>query len=824
MKRDVKLIIGFDLQALQTPSRDRGIGRYTLNLIEKILELDDIDTFKLFVNDQLPDKPALKLTKNSELVKINYRDSKNSADRIANNIIQTMKYRSSNLDVFFLPSTFEGHPINPGTISPYLDRLNSMFGVVVYDFIPLHFPYHYLKNPVVREVVYRQLRILCQADILFAISEATRKDAITLLGINPKKVVTIWGGISDTICHIDNLPIETINEVKTKHGIMDKFVLYVGGIDLRKNIETSITGFSKIDKSLLDNTSYVIVCQVSEGDRKRLAELARYLGIEKNLVLTGYIPDEELNILYNCCDLFVFPSLMEGLGIPVLEAMKCGCPVITGNNSSLSELVDNDEFLFDSRNKDEIAKAITKMLKNPTLRKKSQDHSLRRSKDFTWEMSAKKVISVIKSLNKDDLEKVSRRSIKKPRIALFTPMPPRMSGISYYSAGLLPFLSKYWDIDIFLADGYVCNDEFLTSNFDFYSYRDFEQLNHVKKYDSMVYQMGNSDHHTYIYDLIKKYPGVVVLHDVFLSNLMYWLFARNKPSLEEFIEEMIYSHGDAGREFGEKLRKDPSSIDEVILKLTMNKRVLDNATWVLVHSDWDKDKILEYTPQFANKITVANQYAPIRMNPLKSEIKKSLGFSKDDFLICSFGFVANTKKIDSVMRNIKDFLKNTPNAKYVLVGDSGARGPYGESIIKMVKDLGLTEQVHFTNFIEDKEYRKYLDICDVCISLRTNTRAGTSASVSHALGAGIPTIISNEGPFASFPDDVSIKIKPGEERNISEILSNLYNNPEKRKWYSENAQKFAQEYLSRDICVQKYLEAVENAMQNKIKVVVSGQN
>ena len=90
----------------------------------------------------------------------------------------------------------------------------------------------------------------------------------------------------------------------------------------------------------------MIVCKISEYDRHRLTNLVRELGIEQNTVFTGYVSDKTLNMLYNCCDVFLFPSLYEGLGIPILEAMQCHAPVISSNTSSMIELVGDSEFLF----------------------------------------------------------------------------------------------------------------------------------------------------------------------------------------------------------------------------------------------------------------------------------------------------------------------------------------------------------------------------------------------------------------------------------------------------------------------------------------------
>ncbi|MDE2589368.1 MAG: glycosyltransferase, partial [Patescibacteria group bacterium] len=194
--------------------------------------------------------------------------------------------------------------------------------------------------------------------------------------------------------------------------------------------------------------------------------------------------------------------------------------------------------------------------------------------------------------------------------------------------------------------------------------------------------------------------------------------------------------------------------------------------------------------------------------------KKILGFSKNDFLVCSFGFVVSTKKIDSIVKNLKNFLLENENCKYVIVGD--VSDPYGQTVQKLVKDLNLSNKVIFTGFVDETTYKKYLSACDVCISLRTNARAGTSASVNHALGAGLPTIISDEGPFSEFQDDVVIKLKPSEEKHLSEVLEDLYKDSQKLQNLAEKARKFAQENLSIDLCIEKYVRAVHKSLKKEV--------
>ncbi|MDE2590662.1 MAG: glycosyltransferase, partial [Patescibacteria group bacterium] len=443
-----------------------------------------------------------------------------------------------------------------------------IISTIIYDFIPLHYPDHYFANNNFKNSYFKNLKTIYNSDIIFSDSESTRIDAINMLGINPKKVINIGGAASQNFQKIEHLSIKDVDKLKKKYGITKTFVLYTGGIEFRKNIEKSIIAFSKIDKSLLETVSYVLVCEIHEHDKKRLTELAKSYGIEKNVIFTGFIPDNELNLLYNSCEVFIFPSLIEGFGLPIVEAMQCGAAVIGSNSSSITELIEDTNFMFDPTNENEIASLITKILTTPEFRKKSIDHSLQKSKDLSWTNVANKILSTYGSLKEEILVRKSQLRINKPKIAFFSPLPPKKSGIADYSARILPFLSYYWDIDIFIDD-YTISDPYLTNNFNIYSYLEFERLHTTKPYDSIVYQIGNSDNHVYMFDLVKKYPGIVVLHDVYLSGVIYWITGK-VGKLNEYIDEVIYSHGEKGKELVNKAQKNLISWDYLIWNLQVN--------------------------------------------------------------------------------------------------------------------------------------------------------------------------------------------------------------------------------------------------------------
>jgi len=232
------------------------------------------------------------------------------------------------------------------------------------------------------------LNLIKNCDMIFAISETTKKDAIKFLKIDPSKIVNIGSAASDQFFEIaDEKGTKTIK----KYGITKPFILYTGNFDFRKNLERTIEAFSKIDEKL-NNFQLVFVYDLDVIHRQKLQNICEKFGVSERVVSTGKIPDSHLNILYNSCELFIFPSLYEGSGLPILEAMKCGTPVIASNTSSMAEIMKKKEYMFNPYDADDIANLITKTLSDENFKNQLKEYCLKRGKELSWEKIASKVL------------------------------------------------------------------------------------------------------------------------------------------------------------------------------------------------------------------------------------------------------------------------------------------------------------------------------------------------------------------------------------------------------------------------------------------------
>ena len=183
-----------------------------------------------------------------------------------------------------------------------------------------------------------------------------------------------------------------VAEVKQKYNLDFPFILFVGVLQPRKNIPTLIKAYYKLKKEGIKDK--LVITGGKGWQYKEIFETVERLNLQKEVIFTGHIPDDDLPKLYNAADLFAFPSLYEGFGIPPLEAMACGIPVITSNTGSLPEVVGDAGIMVDPYDIDGLAKAMYEVLNNEGLKEEMVKKGLERAKMFSWKKCAKEVLDV----------------------------------------------------------------------------------------------------------------------------------------------------------------------------------------------------------------------------------------------------------------------------------------------------------------------------------------------------------------------------------------------------------------------------------------------
>ena len=253
----------------------------------------------------------------------------------------------------------------------------------LYDLIPLVMQDIYLRDEATRERYLRRLRIYNRADLVLTISEHTGLDATRLLRIPRDKIVNVSAAASPVFRKLESCDASICKQI-SEFGITSNFVLYTGGFDPRKNLQGMITAFGELPSNIRGKYQMVIVCSLLPGEVDHLTAWAAKHGVRDSLILTNFVSEEVLVHLYNLCDVFVFPSLYEGFGLPVLEAMSCGAPVVVSNTSSLPEITASAGILVDPGDPKATANAIASVLESRDLNRELRCRALERAKLFSW--------------------------------------------------------------------------------------------------------------------------------------------------------------------------------------------------------------------------------------------------------------------------------------------------------------------------------------------------------------------------------------------------------------------------------------------------------
>lgn len=276
------------------------------------------------------------------------------------------------------------------TLTHYAPRFSPVPTIVsVMDVSYLHYPETFKKNDLYQLTKWTKYSVEKAAEII-TISQSTKDDIIKFYKITPEKVKVVHLGLKE-------LSMEKATADLKSFGITKKFILFVGTLQPRKNIARLIEAYSTLPPHIKNEYQLVIVGKKGWLYDEILKSPEKF-GIADNVLFLDYVSDNDLPSFYKGAELFVLPSLYEGFGLPVLEAMKYGCPVITSNVSSLPEAGGDAALYFDPESIVDIKKTMEKVLNSEQLRRDMIEKGNAHYKKFTWEKAAKEVLKVIEEV------------------------------------------------------------------------------------------------------------------------------------------------------------------------------------------------------------------------------------------------------------------------------------------------------------------------------------------------------------------------------------------------------------------------------------------
>jgi glycosyltransferase involved in cell wall biosynthesis len=622
--------------------------------------------------------------------------------------------------------------------------------VTLYDLIPLIFADHYLRDQRFRVSYDTRLELIRQADQILAISQATAVDAIERLNVPAERVHVIHAGVSDRFARMYTSPHAAWRDL-ARHfvAIRPGFLLYVGGFDFRKNLEGVIAGYARLPGNLRAEHQLVIACRMQPEQMATLRQTASSVGVScDQLVLTGYVTDAQLGALYHACALFVFPSLYEGSGLPILEAMSCGVPVAGSSTSSSPELLGDTQATFDPRDPDSIATCLRSVISSPATLDALREHSRKRVSEYTWRRVAEQSIEAYER----GLDRGPRRRRRRPRIALVTPWLPEPSELAGYNDLLVAELAKRIDVDVVVGGTVEDYPAPRQRSVTLLSVHDFERLSEFRHHDRIVYCMGNSGLHRHVYELLRRRAGAVVLHDVQLAGFYRWYSERLCPQApDEAFEQRIEAM------YGSQVRRDATGMQspgrerDSARGVYMTREVQRHAEECFVHSRFARD-VLEVDRGAVDR-HVPVSVLPYGLHALATVPRAAIAGSP---LVVSVGAVHELEDLTSLIDAFALLAVELPTARLVLAGGAGQIGPHDWDAY--VGDHAPCAQIEISGQLSAGGYDALLATADLALHLQPAAEGRTVVSIADCVARGLPTIVAAGGWARELPDSAVAKV------------------------------------------------------------------
>jgi glycosyltransferase involved in cell wall biosynthesis len=363
-------------------SRDFGIGTYIRNLVAAFAKIDAEDRF-IIIGRPGDLAEFGKLPENFQMVE--YR---RSGDELWDQVAFPWFARSFSPDLYHIPL----NAVSPLMPKPYV--------VTIHDMSVLMFSDPTQRRP--RLLDYRFRKGLERADRVIAVSSATRRDVEKLLGIPPQRIRQIYNAPDPRFLVPQAADGETNARILQRYGIEYPYVLYAGNIRIQKNIPRLVEAFAVVRGELESHPAYRDLRLIIIGDEIAKNPAVRraifQTRVEQAVRFLGFVTLETLRVFYEAAAAFVFPSLYEGFGLPPLEAMACGTPVVTSGVSSLPEVVGDAAMLVNPENVFDIARGIREVLLDERLRQRMIERGRLQVKRFSWERTAAEVLDVYRDV------------------------------------------------------------------------------------------------------------------------------------------------------------------------------------------------------------------------------------------------------------------------------------------------------------------------------------------------------------------------------------------------------------------------------------------
>jgi len=367
------------INALGPSKIKAGIGNYITNLISELSRIDQKNSYIIFASSE---NKAFYETENKhfQVTDIGLMGKNKFSRIIWEQLVLPFKLISLKADILF----------SPGFVCPFIKPIKYV--TVIHDMTFFSHPqvHTFFKKIYFPIMIKHSLK---NSEKIISVSYNTKKEIMKYSNIQENNIIV-------THLSANKFPQNKVSDEKEllaeKYKIQTEYLLFVGMIEPRKNITLIIEALGKIS----DKKIKLVVVGKKGWMVDELFEMIKLKGIEDRIIFTGFIDDDELEIFYKNAKVFLYPSLYEGFGIPVLEAMSAGCPVITSNISSLPEVAGDAAILINPQKQSELTDSINRLLENSKLRTELITKGFENVKKFSWEKTAEQTLKVFENISK----------------------------------------------------------------------------------------------------------------------------------------------------------------------------------------------------------------------------------------------------------------------------------------------------------------------------------------------------------------------------------------------------------------------------------------
>jgi glycosyltransferase involved in cell wall biosynthesis len=772
-----------DVQATQSASyRDRGVARYTAELAGALWRRHPSLVHSFLLNpDQPPPGSVEALVASGRLA---------YSDRVDVEAARLLHVCSPiELDV----------PIS--RVWPARAASRGMrLAVTLYDLIPEIFAARYLEDPGLRRRYRSRLELVRAADLILAISDTTARDAVEILHVPDDRVVVVGAAAADSYTRPVSRTEALTAARAAVEGLEERFVLYTGGMDDRKNFHGLFRAWGLMPREIRDGWQLVMVCSMDEPTRNHLVHLARVAGIEARLLLPGFVPDAVLRLLYQSTDLFVYPSLYEGYGLPVAEALACGARTIGSSSSSVGELLVPGAS-FDPERDDAIAGAIEQALTDDATRSLLDEQAAQPRPG--WDAVADRVADAYERL----LARPQPAARRRPLVAVVTPLPPATSGVADFSYRMLAELREFCDVHAF-ADGrrHVSSDlgpPRAPGGIDVLPVRFLVDQERARGgYDCVVYCVGNSEFHAGALAQLRRRSGVVLAHEVRLTDL-YALSADEPGAVPGGFAACLHAMYDglpADAGMSGRLTPDESERFGVL----MAAELVALADRFVVMSRFAADRVaLDIDEEHAERVAVL-PFAG------RDVVERPTPAAEREPVIASFGIVNDIKLNSLPIAALPAVRARCPDAALVFVG------PCADSdrtrLTDLAASLGVSEHVTITGAVTDAEYASWLDRAVVAVQLRRSANGECSGTVADCMASGVVPIVSGIGAGRDLPADGVVSVGPSVSAGaLASVVIDLLGDPDRRRDLAAGGRAYAAAHSHAVVARRLFEDVIEPA-------------